>query len=88
VDNVNAIWNGALAGKPQFFGDSTAEIVSAAMAGGGWNGDYARSFDSTNLYLMRGGGSHDSTGSGAFAFYGYSVHPYYQTSHRTILSGY
>jgi hypothetical protein len=79
-----------LAGKPQFFGDTLAETISAAVTAGSWNGDYATSVNSTNPWLVLGGRSSLGSSAGVFAFSSSTVTGGDNAilSHRTILSGY
>jgi hypothetical protein len=89
VNNANAIRNGALAGKPRFFGSSTAETVSASSgAGSGWNGDYATSVLASQPWFFRGAASSYNGTPGVFAFAEEPGAERYDIGHRTILSGY
>jgi hypothetical protein len=88
VNSNLAIVNGALAGKPQFFGDTLAEAVSAAAANSGWNIDSSQSIYSDQPWSMRSGSSGDGTRNGLFAFSHYSGVTGERHGHRTILSGY
>jgi hypothetical protein len=90
VSNTNAIYNGGLAGKYQFLGSSTAEVVARSGANGsGWNGDYSLSVNESSPWFIRGVRSnHTVAYPGVFAFIGETggVNAWY--THRTILSGY
>jgi hypothetical protein len=93
VNNQNSIINGNLAGKYQFFGSSTAEVVSSTNNSNccSWNGDYASSVNATNPWSVLGGRANETNNAlpGTFAFYRYAggaINNY--TGHRTILSGY
>jgi hypothetical protein len=89
VNNQNAIYNGGLSGKSQFFGSGTSEIIGSAIQIGGWNGDHARAPYSTNPWLLRGAEADRDQIAGIFAFSYWSGAAYLGTSgHRTILSGY
>jgi hypothetical protein len=93
VGDYEAIYSGALADKPQFFGTALAETVSAADEGGGWNGDRSNSFTSTRPWLVRGGRANNAGAqelhAGPFASHSYTGAVYYYFGYgRTILSGY
>ena len=86
--NVNsAVWNGRLANRPIFFGDSNAEITSAVSISGGWNGDLARSTTSSAPWFAFGRQANfDSVG--IFASHDTLGTTDMYISHRTILLGY
>jgi hypothetical protein len=88
VNNLNAIYNGGLAGKFQFFGGATAETTARAADGGSWNGDVATSVYSTNPWFIRGGRSSNGSQVGIFAFNRETNPALEYFGHRTILSGY
>jgi hypothetical protein len=88
VNNWDAIINGGIAGKSQFFGSSAAETVAAASSTGSWNGDYAYSVYSGNPWAYRGGRSYNGANAGSFAFNNATGGVNYSIGHRTILSGY
>jgi hypothetical protein len=89
VNNYNAIVNGGLAGKPQFFGTSTAEVVASTNDSNccSWNGDYARSVSSASPWFRRGGHSGHGALAGAFNALSFTGGGDI-LGHRTILSGY
>jgi hypothetical protein len=93
VDNRNAIRDGALAYKLQFFGSNTAETVSANNQYGKWNGDTALSVNESQPWFLQGGTTSGVTNSGfseagLFAFLDRPGGVSYAFGHRTILSGY
>jgi hypothetical protein len=91
VNNANAIRNGALAGKPRFFGDALAEAVSnpEASSAVSWNNDEIRASNLANSpWFTRGGQSFNQSTNGVFATLPYASGDYAAGGHRTILSGY
>ncbi|GHU52452.1 hypothetical protein FACS1894132_02110 [Clostridia bacterium] len=88
MNNLNAIYNGGLTDKYQFFGSGTAETIATATALGSWDGGNASSVYSTSPWARRGGQSPIGSGAGSFAFDRETGDVNNGTSHRTILSGY
>jgi hypothetical protein len=88
VDDGNAIINGMLANKSQFFGSSTAEVVSDADRYGGWNRAYSQSVSSSAPWSALGARSDNSSNAGILISYSYNGAANNNRSHRTILSGY
>jgi hypothetical protein len=92
VNATNAINIGGLAGNSLFFGGATAEILTTSAYLGGWNGDRNNSIFYSLPWFMRGNASDAGAAGGVFAFSDYASAGgggvVFQTSHRTILSGY
>jgi hypothetical protein len=90
VDAQNAIQVGVLSGRPQFFGEATAETVARSGTGGsGWNGDRSYTVYSNEPWFAFSSPSNLGAQAGLFSpdadNGAYNVA---QNGHRTILSGY
>ncbi|MCL2002220.1 hypothetical protein FWG76_02325 [Candidatus Saccharibacteria bacterium] len=83
----NSARSGRLANNSLFFGSDTAETISAPIAYGGWNNDYAGNSSTAMQWFFRGGRS-DQGGVGLFAFAEQPGAARNDISHRTILLGY
>jgi hypothetical protein len=88
VNSQLAIINGGLADKSQFFGDNMAETVSGTERMNSWNDDYSDSVISTQAWQTRGMSSDLGRFAGALSHFHANGGATFQTSHRTILSGY
>jgi hypothetical protein len=90
VNNWDAIINGGIAGKSQFFGGSTSEIVSVVAWNGSWDNGRPNSVALGYSWQLMGGATNEGSAAGVLSFYSANGGPgtaaYY--SHRTILSGY
>ncbi|MCL2002252.1 hypothetical protein FWG76_02495 [Candidatus Saccharibacteria bacterium] len=82
--------SGGLANNSQFFGDSTAEIVSVRgnTNNSAWHGSWAGSLAPTRAWSAPGGSSDNGSGAGVLSAEQHTGIAESNTSHRTILLGY